>query len=200
MSTSRYGRRAEGGPIGLFSRAARSEGGFTLVEVGIVVFIIGIMLGAVLISYVGATRRTEVTVVAEQIKQEIRRVYAMADSGEKTNDHRNRYRIIFNNNGETPANCYKVQKGTSPDGVNYSYTDMTPEKAASQKVVSTYWVQPAMGTDCQLMYNNKTITFISKGSLVQTDAVGDCTIAVTSVSQNRTITVRVNTFGSVDSN
>jgi prepilin-type N-terminal cleavage/methylation domain-containing protein len=96
----------------------RGQRGFTLVEVGIVVIIIGIMLLTASLAYFNATRRTEVVTVAEQIKEELRRVYSLTDSGGKTAGVRNQYRITFNNAGETPPNTFRIEESTD-GGTNW---------------------------------------------------------------------------------
>ncbi|MHB8895132.1 MAG: hypothetical protein ACYC99_08165 [Candidatus Geothermincolia bacterium] len=196
MSVSRNGHRAAVGTL-------KRESGFTVVELGVVVVIIGIMLGATMISYWSATRRTEVMGAAEQIKQELRRVYALTDSGEKTNGvptaARNRYRITFNNNGEDPPNAYMVERGTSNDGgATYSYVPMVPARGASNKIVATNWVQPSSSRDCQLVYSAKTLTYMSRGSILQVSPAADNTITVTSASVGRNVVITVNSYGNVN--
>lgn len=175
------------------------ERGFTIVELGIVVTIISIMLFAAIISYYSATRRTEVMGAAEQVKQELRKVYAMADSGTKTNGMRDQYRITFHNNGENPPNAYLVEKGTWT-GAAYNWVAVAPTRGAANKIVSTNWVQPANQADCQLIYSGTgIITFASKGSIVEVTPAADNTITVGSVSQGKNIIITVNSAGSIDS-
>ncbi len=176
------------------------ERGFTVVELGVTIAIIGVMLFAAIISYWSATRRTEVMGAAEQIKQELRKVYSMADSGEKTSGSRNRYRITFNNNGESPPNAYKVEKGTSADGGStWSWATVPPQKGSSTRIVSNDWVQPATHSDCQMIYSTKTITFISRGSIVEVDPPMGGTVTVGSVSQGKNIVITVNSAGGLES-
>jgi prepilin-type N-terminal cleavage/methylation domain-containing protein len=197
MAESNVGRHRR--LLGL-SRTMGHERGFTIVELGIVVAIMSVMLTAAVVSYYTATRTTEVQTVAEQIKEEIRRVYSMTDSGEKTSGTRNRYQITFNNNGESPANSYKVEKGTSADGgTTWSWGVVAPAKSTSNKIVSTDWVQPSSQSDCQLTYSAKTITFIPSGTLIMTNPPADNTVTVTSVSQGKSVVITTNSFGTVDS-
>ena len=192
----RGGLRRAFGPCGV----AAGERGFTVVELGVTIAIIGVMLFAALVSYWSATRRTEVMGAAEQVKQELRKVYSMSDSGEKTSGTRNRYRITFNNNGESPPNAYKVEKGTSGDGgATWSWAVVPPEKGSSTKIVSGDWVQPASQSDCQLTYSAKTITFVSRGSIVEVNPPMGGTVTVGSVSQGKNIVITVNSAGGLES-
>jgi len=181
----------------LLSRGMRNERGFTLVEVGIVVIIIGIMLLTASLAYFNATRRTEVVTVAEQIKEDLRRVYSLTDSGNKSSGPtgpRDRYRITFNNAGENPPNTFRVEKST--DGGN-NWTVVTADKKTSNKVLTNNWIQPAQQGDAQITYSAKTITFISKGSIMQTDPAGNKTVTVSSSSQGTNAVITVNDYGSL---
>jgi len=185
-----------------FERTLGQERGFTVVELGVVIMIIGIMLGAAVVSYYNASRTTEVMTVAEQIKQEIRRVYAMTDSQEKANGYKVRYRITFNNSSGTPPNAYMIEKGTTTDNwvnvANETWTPVTPSKSTSYKIVSTNWIQPATQSDCQLSSSTPTITFKSMGSIMMTNPEADNWVRVSSYSQNSKVTIVVNSMGSVD--
>ena len=184
----------------LLSRGMRNERGFTLVEVGIVVIIIGIMLLTASLAYFNATRRTEVVTVAEQIKEDLRRVYSLTDSGNKSSGPtgpRDRYRITFNNAGENPPNTYRIEKST--DGGN-NWADVDPTRQESNKRVTVgghIWIQPASQGDAQLTYSAKTITFISKGSIMQTDPAGNKTVTVSSSSQGTNAVITINDYGSL---
>jgi type II secretory pathway pseudopilin PulG len=175
----------------------RSEG-FTVVELGVVVIIIGVMLGAVVVSYFSATRRTEVLTVTEQIKEELRKTYALADSGQtNASGVKYRYRITFNNNSENPPNAYMVQYSDDGGG---TWQYVTPHRSTAYKVVSTNWMQPATQRDCQITYGSgcKTITFIPRGSIMTTEPAGDKTVTVSSTSQNTHQTVIVDDYGSIE--
>jgi type II secretory pathway pseudopilin PulG len=183
----------------VLSRTLGRSEGFTIVELGIVTIIIGIMLGAVVVSYFSATRRTEVLTVTEQIKEEIRKTYALADSGETTAGVKHQYRITFNDNSGTPKNAYKVEKST--DGGN-SWAVVPPYRGTAYKVVSTDWMQPATQGDCQIFLpgnpGSLTIRFSPMGSIMKTYPDGDKEVDVTSVSQNTTQRIIVNDYGSIE--
>jgi len=185
----------------LLSRGMRNERGFTLVEVGIVVIIIGIMLLTASLAYFNATRRTEVVTVAEQIKEDLRRVYSLTDSGNKSSrptGPRDRYRITFNDGGlNVPPNAYRIEKST--DGGN-NWADVDPTRQESNKRVTVgghIWIQPASQGDAQLTYTAKMITFISKGSIMQTDPAGNKTVTVSSCAQGTNAVITVNDYGSL---
>jgi prepilin-type N-terminal cleavage/methylation domain-containing protein len=199
MSMSQAGKPGSA-KSALLSRGMRNERGFTLVEVGIVVIIIGIMLLTASLAYFNATRRTEVVTVAEQIKEDLRRVYSLTDSGNRTsgpNGPRDRYKITFNNAGENPPNTYRIEKST--DGGN-NWADVDPTRQESNKRVTVgghIWIQPASQGDAQLTYTAKMITFISKGSIMQTDPAGNKTVTVSSSSQGTNAVITINDYGSL---
>lgn len=165
-----------------------------MIELLVVIIIIAVILLTAVISYHAATRNTEVTGAAEQIRQEIRRVYSLADSGEKTAGVRHRYRITFNNAGGVPPNAYRVERSTDGGG---TWTVVPIEKAAANRTLANGWVQPANQGDCNITYSVQTIQFISRGSILETSPAGNKTVTVSSTGTGRVITITVNDYGSV---
>lgn len=153
------------------TKALSNDRGFTLIELMIVIIIIGVMLGVVVIATYAATKGTDVRSASEMLKQDLRKVYAMAASGEKPNpttdtDFRYRYRVVFNGNTDSPKNCYVIQKGTPDAGGVYTYNEnVTPRNAETNKRSGDYII-PGNEADTQIDYgSNKTIYFMSIGSI-----------------------------------
>ena len=57
------------------------ERGFTMTELMVTCIILGIMVTIAAIAYASGTRKTEVVAATEQVKQALRYVYSLADSG-----------------------------------------------------------------------------------------------------------------------
>lgn len=172
----------------------RAERAFTVTELAVVVIIIGIILTTAIISYYTASRQTELVTATEQIKTALRQVYAMADSGQKTGANRHQYRITFNNNGLTPPNAYMIEVSTNGGG---AWTPVTPDRKSSYKVVSTNWVQIGTASNIRLTYSNQIITFISRGSILETSPAGNKTVTVSTSGAGSFRTITVNDYGSV---
>jgi prepilin-type N-terminal cleavage/methylation domain-containing protein len=180
----------------------RNEGGFTLIELMIVIIVAGIMLGAVVIYSTTARKSTDARTAAEMIKQDLRKVYAMAASGDKPAgvDYRYQYRVTFNNNGESPANSYLIERGT-PDAVgNYAWAPVSPEKFEAAKIEGN-WIKPSSGESTIGYGTNKVIYFFSAGSIVMANSAGTAgpgaDMAVT-VANGNSITVNISGYGNID--
>ncbi|MCG2795958.1 MAG: type II secretion system GspH family protein [Actinomycetia bacterium] len=187
-------------PLGLHVRVPGAPGGedaFTVVELGTVVIIIGVMLAAAVVSIHGITRRTEVSCAAEQVKEDLRRAYALADGGEKTAGVRHRYLVEFNNNGESPKNAYRVWKSTTNDVWPTNWSTLPVQKGASYKTLTDNWIQPGPGAGTHITYTSKTITFVPKGSIIQTEPAGNKTVTVNNPDEGKTITITVTEYGSI---
>lgn len=184
-------------PLGLHVRVPGAPGGqdaFTVVELATVIIILGIMLFAVVVSIHGITRRTEVSCAAEQVKEDLRRAYALADGGEKTGTVRHRYRVDFNNNSETPKNAYRLMKST--DG-GTTWSTLPVQKGASYVTLSGNWIQPSPAAGTHITYSSKTITFVSRGSIIETAPLGNKTVTVNNPDEGKTITITVTEYGSI---
>ena len=176
------------------------ERGFTIIELAIVVIIIGIMLGAGVIALHTATRKTDVNAATEMIKEDLRRVYGLAASGEKPAgiDYRYRYRVVFNNNSESPPNSYVVERGTPNASGTYTYAPMTPKASEANRLSGDYIIP---GSTTEIDYGtNKTIYFVSVGSINMANTVGntvpgpDMTITVTG---ERTRSISISGYGNI---
>ena len=191
--------------IGLLSKQIRKsvsrEQGFTLTELMIVVLIMGVMLGAVVIAYVTTLGNSDARSASEMLKQDLRRVYALADSGEKPSgvDFRYQYSITFNGNGDSPPNSYVIKQGTPTIAGSYSWAEMTPDPNTSSKVVNVSgvdYIQPGSNASTTINYgSNRTIYFVSIGAYTLANTDGgpnpgqDMTVKVSNGSTVRTITV-----------
>jgi len=186
-----------------------SESGFTIPELLTVIVIIGVLISIVAIYMVITQRRTAQQSIVEILKQEIRNVYAMADSAEKNGaGYRYKYRMEFKRNDESPPTCYRIMKGESADGTTWTWSVVPPVKGTSYKIVDQVngWIQ--LGTPGNTYINSYTnmnsvdsganygFTLVSKGSIVEKEPVVDSTIVIRSSGQPD-ITVTVNQYGSV---
>ena len=134
----------------------------------IVVLIMGVMLGASVIAYIASTANADARGTGEMIKQDLRRVYALAASGEKPPgepDYRYRYRITFT------SNSYVVERGTATGGV-YTYNPMAPYKAATNKT-DGYYILPTSNSSTTIdSASNPTIYFVSSGAITVANTDG----------------------------
>lgn len=196
------GRRT--GKAARFSRAG--ERAFTLTELLIVLVMVMFILLVTVIWYARTVRRTDQQAIAEMLKQDIRKVYALCDSGIKTNGERDRYRIEFHTKAENPASAYRilVQKYDGASWASSAWTAVTPQKQTTVKIVSGSWNQPGSSgetyisgyTGTTAVGGNNGITFISKGSIIQTDTAGDKTVTVRTTG-GPDIVLTISEYGSV---
>jgi prepilin-type N-terminal cleavage/methylation domain-containing protein len=184
---------------------ASCERGFTLIELLIVIIIIGIMLGAVTIMTYASMRNTDVKAAAEMLKQDLRKTYAMAAAGDKPaceEDLRYRYKIVFNGNTDSPANCYVIWKGT-PAGGTYGWTEMTPRGSEANKRSGNY-IYPSSSGSTKIDYGDyKTIYFASAGSITVANTTGDTspgsdmTVNVTDAGGHGVMPIHISGYGSI---
>jgi prepilin-type N-terminal cleavage/methylation domain-containing protein len=189
----------------------KSEDAFTLVELSVVVVLIGLLVGVTVIVWQATARRMDLQAAAEMLKEDIRRVYALADSGVARPgsdglQHRDRYILEINTNGGAPPNCYRVRvQKWSGTGYGIPGPPDNPQlKQAANKVVGDGWIQPSFSSDTVIQSvsgagsaNPYSVTFVSKGSIVQTLAPGDVIITIRSLSKNKDINITISLFGSV---
>ena len=93
--------------------ALSGQSGLTLAELMVVIMVAGLIIGTTTIAYYQTTRKTDQKAAAEIMKEDIRKVYALADAGEGVVDatsvrHRDEYRMVFHTNSDSPASCYKI--------------------------------------------------------------------------------------------
>lgn len=182
-----------------------SESGFTLIELMIVVLIMGIMLGSVTIVTYASLRNTDLKSTAEMMKQDLRKTYAMANSGEMPPliSYRYRYRIVFNGNSDSPKNCYMIQQGT-PDGTGtYVYADM-PVRGSNAQAHNGNYIIPSSNGSTQIDYGgNKNIYFVSVGGITVANTNGftapggsDMTINIKDAG-GATIPITISGYGNI---
>ena len=188
--------------IGLLSKQIRKsvsrEQGFTLTELMIVVLIMGVMLGAVVIAYVTTLGNSDARSASEMVKQDLRKVYALADGGEKPAgvDYRYKYSITFTGSGGTPPNSYKITKWTPDASGNYpTSTDLAADTFTTNNR-SGVNIIPSNNPGTTIDYgSNQTIYFVSIGAYTLANTDGgpnpgqDMTVKVSNGSTVRTITV-----------
>lgn len=191
-----------------------SKSGFTVVELISVMLVIAIVIGAAVLLWVNASRGADVNSVAVMISQDLTRVNALADSGTRTNDHKDRYRVCFEASG-SPANTYKIEKFTY-DNSTSAYIPATvpyePEKGTYNRMEAGGWIKPSGSSDIRITPDfgssgSRYITFISVGSMVRAVPTADynttimqsgpMTITVLSTSNDITKTITLSNFGDV---
>jgi type II secretory pathway pseudopilin PulG len=186
------------------------EDAFSLVELMIVMILMVLILSIGVLIYAGSSRSTDLKATAEMVKQDIRKVYAAADSAVAVQGsdgllHKDQYQIAFNLYTDNPASCYHVYKRAwnVGSGAYNAWTLVAPSKLAANKVISNEWIKPSTSSDIQIRAisgsaSPKEITFLSKGSIIQTDAAGDVQVTLRSNSQNKQTVLTVSIFGSVE--
>ena len=194
-------------------RFYRSQEAFTMVEMLFVIVLMALLLAIGTVVFYGSVRNTDLTATAEMIKQDIRKVYAAADSGYAPAAgtdgiiHKDRYQIEFHLSGDSPANCYRVyQYSWSVVGSVGGYNTKTlvkPDKLSSNLTIGNQWIQPSASSDIQITgvtgAGVNQITFVPSGSIIQTDSTtGDATVTIRSQSQKKNIVITVSMFGSVE--
>ncbi|MBN1288894.1 MAG: hypothetical protein JXA49_04575 [Actinobacteria bacterium] len=196
--------------------ATHGQKGFTLVELGTVLIIATMLIGTTTVVYYQTTRKTDLKTAAELVKEDLRKVYALTDSGGGVTDgtgmkHRDQYRIQFHTNdgAHAPVNSYRILKRTwdIATGSYSAWEPVEPERSSAVKVLSDSWVRPTMSSDTQITAltnmsgadGEKGITFEAKGSIIQTDPpLGDKTITLGTAGSGDTITITVSMYGSVE--
>lgn len=187
----------------ILRKSVSGEQGFSLVELLIVIIVIGIILGGAVIAYVTSEGNTDARGAAEMVKQDLRKVYALAASGETVSVSgipcRYRYRITFNGSSGSPPNSYVIDKGTPLDSGGYSYAPMTPDTHSANKVsTSGNYIEPSSNADTTIDYgSNPTIYFVSLGAITVANTDGSTTpgneddmkIIIKNGSYAKTITV-----------
>lgn len=188
------------------------EEGFSLLELALVIIIIGIMLSAAVVAYIQTTKRTDVKGAGEMVKQDVRDVFALADSAVLTNGERDQYRMVFHNGGEVPPSVFKVQKRTWLGAAWDIWTDEPVEKGEYNKIVSGVWIQPVSNSaDAQISYlfedtdggTTNHLTFVSRGSVtivspdVDTRAGPPMKIEIISASTGKKAVITVSEYGNI---
>lgn len=189
---------------------ADGEKGFSLVELLVVLVLIGLLIGTASLMYYRAARSTDVKAAAEILKDDIRKVYAMTDSGVTPSapsadglKHRDQYRMEFHLAADDPPNCYRVLMRTWSGSSYGLWTLKAPDKQSSNKVIDGVWRQPSTSSGTAIHSVSgalaaNEITFISAGSIVQTDAIGDVQITLRDGSIDKNSVVTISKYGSVE--
>ncbi|MBU1672475.1 MAG: prepilin-type N-terminal cleavage/methylation domain-containing protein [Actinobacteria bacterium] len=195
----------------------RRDEAFTLVELLTVIVIITMILMITFVIYHGVTARTDLKAAVEMLKQDIRKVYALADSGVAVTDgstkHRDQYRIEFHTDSgaplPNPRSAYRIIKRTWNTGSHTwnAWTVVAPQKQTAVQIVSSDWIRPTMSSNTVIYAlngmtqdattGNYGITFISKGSIITTDCLGDATVTLRSNDQGKNMSITVSSYGSV---
>ena len=185
------------------------QGAFNIIELVTVLALLGLVLTIGVIAYT-ATRGTDVQASAEMVKEDIRKVYALSDSGQRdpnapddSADKRYRYKIVFHGgNDPYPQNAYKVMRLEYDEGASeWGWHDVSADRFAANKVIDDVWIKPSSSSEVQISYNDPEIEFIPKGSIIMTDSdpVGEKTVTVSTASGDRSIEITVSQYGSVSS-
>lgn len=209
----KFSRRGRVWSFGRSMLRSGSDRGFTIAELGVVIILVALLLMVTIIVFYTTTRKTDIKAAAEMMKQDIRKTYALADSGETdpTHGERYRYRIEFHTGAEDPPNAYRILKQTY-NGSSWAtspWTVVTPERHESYKTVGNGWIKFSSSGDTKIESytgmsnlstvdgNHNGITFISKGSIIETATSGDKTVTISDGSGSDDYTITVSQYGSV---
>ena len=135
----------------------------------IVIIVIGIMLVVATVAFVASLGNADARGTGEMIKQDLRKVYALAASGEKPPgepDYRYRYKITFT------SNSYLVERGTPTGGGVYTYSPMAPQKSATNKTNGNYILPINNASTTIDSASNPTIYFVSSGAITVANTDG----------------------------
>ena len=199
----------------LIAGKMRSQTGFTLIEMLIVVFIIGLMAGTGIIMVVRSSAGYSRKATAEIVKQEVGKVYSLADDAVRhgaegsveIDKQRDRYVIVVNDYAGDPPNAYKIVKKTW-NGTALESTDLTPDSREANKIISgTNWIKPSTSSDIQILVPGsdadppvhvEQLVFRSKGSIMTVDTDppgGEKWIKIKAKSSGQISTIDVSDYG-----
>lgn len=202
--------------VGAISRALRSgkdEEGFSLVELMTVVIILGVMATIAVIVFTTSIGGTDAKGAREMIKEDLRRAYAYADDATAAaNGAKVAYAVQFHGAGESPANCYRLVKGTPnvanpSSGTDYTWTPVAPDPNARLATTGNGWVKCSTQGGFSITYTNLTpsvnagdgacnaLVFVSRGSTLQKINAGPSEVNVT--NGPATYAVTVSQFGAI---
>ena len=185
------------------------EDGFSIIELAIVVAVIGVIVTTSVIAWHAAARRIDVQATAEMLKEDIRKVYALADSGVARlgNDglkYRDRYILEINTDSEDPPNCYRILRQEYSGSAYGTAVVVDFEKSAANRTLEGGWIRPSRSDDTVIESVSGAagtgpyrVTFESKGSIVQTTAGGDVDITIRTPSSDKSIDTTISIYGSV---
>lgn len=191
---------------GRMVRAGQSESwrenGFTIIELAVVIITIAVILSISILIYYNTVKKTDARAGLEVIKQEIRSIHALTDSGEmNASGYKYAYGIQVHNFAEDPPNCFRIIRGSTADGSNYTWTVFTPEERTRYKTLAGGWIILSSSSGVDITYtdlvanlntgdgNNNGIALKAEGSMVVKFNAEDSTITVTGGGPDNTVTV-----------
>jgi prepilin-type N-terminal cleavage/methylation domain-containing protein len=190
---------------------AMCEKAFSLIELMTVIIIIAVMLGVTTIVWQATARSMDVQAAAEMMKEDIRKVYALAAQGQPRVEngitHRDQYRLeIYTSAAKSPdiPNTYKIStRQWSGGDWSSTWTPVTVLKSQASRMSNGYI---KLGN-----YSSMNITvpgsalemypliFEARGSIVhvmnpssgKAEAVGDTVIRLNNTKKSIDITVSI---------
>ena len=185
-------------------RLMSRQGAYTVAEMAVVIALIGLLVGTAAIVYARSVSSTYTGTATEMVKEDIRKVYALTNSGVTQNGERKRYSISFNDYdaSNNPRNAYRILEGVYSGGT-WTTTPMPAEGHVANKVSGTYWIVPSTDAQTKIWFpgggHTLTIEFISRGSIVETNPAAGATINIGDPGGSYK-TITVSGYGSVTSN
>ena len=183
----------------------RFQGGFTFIELLLVIIIIGMAAGVGIIMVVSGSAGTERRASAEILKQDLRKVYSLADnaarSGETTTDmRRDRYKIIFHSGTADPPNAYKIVKVTYAGDNNWTETDVVPSSREVNRIIEgTNWIKPSTNPNIWILLPGEvadyTLTCKPMGSIIEIEPLGEKKIEIETHDNGRRNAIYISDYG-----
>jgi len=182
----------------------RMEAGFTLIELIVVIILIGLISMTAFLLYGTSIGTTDAKTALEMIKQDIRRVYTLADGGEMANGYKVAYGIQLNRASDSPPNAYRIIRGTTSNGTTYTWTTVDPGRAVNAKT-GYRWVKPSSTSGLAITYTNMSsgapatdggtwpgnvaLLLRGSGSTVRKFTAGNSTITTTGGGHSFSVTI-----------
>ncbi|MCJ7652731.1 MAG: prepilin-type N-terminal cleavage/methylation domain-containing protein [Actinobacteria bacterium] len=182
----------------------RFQKGFTLVELLTVIAIIGITAGIGLVLVVKGSEGTDRRAAAEIVKQDLRKVYSLADNATRsgataTDMRRDRYKIVFNSGNADPPNAYKMVKSIW-NGTGYVDTDIPPDPKEVNRIVSDHplWVKPSTNPNIWILpggVDEYTLIYKPMGSIIEVDPPGEKMIKIETHDNGMNNAIDISDYG-----
>jgi len=181
----------------------RFQKGFTLVELMTVVVIIGMTVGIGLILVVKGSEGTDRRAAVEIVKQDLRKVYSLADNavrnGSDTDQRRDRYKIVFNSGNADPPNAYKIVKVTYEGNDIWTETDVVPDpKEANRIIKDTNWIKPSTNPNIWILpggVDEYTLIYKPMGSIIEVEPLGEKKIEIETHDNGRKNAIYISEYG-----
>jgi prepilin-type N-terminal cleavage/methylation domain-containing protein len=187
-----------------------NQKGFTLVELLVVIAIIGMTVGVGILMVVQGGAGTDVRASAEIVKQDLRKVYSMADDAKKYGPagseqlDRDQYKIVFHDDTVEPKNAYIIMRYWNESKGEFEWNEIPPDpKEVNRIVEGTNWIRPTSSSDIDIKLpvgGTYEVTFESKGSVMTVKPLVDAKyIKIESRSKGLNVTIDISDYGDITS-